>query len=323
MRSLGVLALAAGLAVTGTATAAGPPLPSQQSGTQGAVAPGGAERLVTSPAGRATLVRAVRRADGRTLRSRVIAGRWSVPAVTIDGATTGLSADGSTLVLARQTEQYPPRSTPLAILEVRSLTVVRRIVLPGFATVDAISPDGSRAYLIQYASEDPFDYRVRALDTATGRLDPRDIVDPREPDERMAGLPMSRVLSPDGRWAYTLYGGGAETFIHALDTVGRTARCIDLEMLPTQSDLSGVRMMLEGGRLLVRDAGETIARVDLRTFKVDEGREPVAAAASPAPPRRDDDDGGGLPWTAFVLGAVGACACGAAVLAVSRRPRRA
>ena len=45
----------------------------------------------------------------------------------------------------------------------------------------------------------------------------------------MAGQPVAREMSPDGRWAYTLYGGGEETFIHALDTEGETAVCIDLE----------------------------------------------------------------------------------------------
>ena len=83
-----------------------------------------------------------------------------------------------------------------------------------------------------------------ALDTSSGRLAARDVVDPREPDEQMGGLPMRRALSRDGRFAYTLYGGGEETFIHALDTVRRRAACIDLEMLAPDTDLSAVRLRL-------------------------------------------------------------------------------
>ena len=139
---------------------------------------------------------------------------------------------------------------------------------------------------------------MRALDTGTGRLDPGPIVDPREPDEQMGGLPLTRRMSRDGRWAYTLYSGAEESFIHALDTVGRTAACIDLEMLPPNGDLSPIRMDLsgDGRRLRVRNAGSLVATVDTRTFAV---QEPAAA-----PPRRaiaQAGDGGGFPWLWLVL----------------------
>jgi hypothetical protein len=278
-----------------TAQAAGPPLPSSASGSEGAIAPGGTERLVTRRAGADTLVSAVRTSDTKVLRSRTIAGRWSVPPVTINGGTTGLSADGRTLVLARPERNFPPADTALAVIDTSDLHVQREIRLPGFFTVDAISPDGRWVYLIQYRGDDVLDYRVRALDTRTGRLDPRNVVDPREPEEQMGGLPMTRVVSSDGRWAYTLYGGGDETFIHALDTVGRTAACIDLEMLPSQSDLSNVQLELHGGRLEVSDGAETVAIVDRRTFAV---TEPGAEPAAPAPVTDPDD---GFPWAALLI----------------------
>jgi hypothetical protein len=148
--------------------------------------PGGGERLVTRRGGRDTLVVALRRSDRAVLRSRRIRGRWSVPAVTLDNGTTGLSADGRTLVLARPTRTFPPTTTPLAVLDVRSLQVRRQVLLHGFFTVDAISPDGRRVFLLQYG-DDVLEYRVRALDTTTGRLAARDIVDPRQPGEQMGG----------------------------------------------------------------------------------------------------------------------------------------
>ena len=241
---LGSLILGAGLGAAlvsaPAAHAAGAPLPSSFSGRAGAVAPGGTERLATHRAGRDTVLVATRRGSRLVLRSRRIPGRWSVPPATLDGRTTGLSADGRTLALARPTKAFPPTRTHLAVLDASQLAVRRRITLPGFFTVDAISPDGGTLYLVQYG-HDILDYRVRALDTRTGRLAARDVVDPRQPGEQMGGVPMTRAVSRDGRWAYTLYGGGSETFIHALDTVGRTAACIDLDMLQPQSDLGAVR----------------------------------------------------------------------------------
>ena len=302
------------------ANAAGPPLPSSASGKAGAVAPGGRERILTRRAGDDTRVIAVRRRDGAVLRSRRVPGRWAIPAVALDNATTGLSADGRTLVLARPTRTFPPKTTRLALLDARTLVMRRRLTLPGFFTVDALSPDGRSAYLIQY-SDAILDYRVRALDTRTGRLDPRDIVDPREPDEQMGGLPMTRAMSRDGRWAYTLYGGGSEVFIHALDTVGRTAACIDLDMLPPNSDLSQVVLRVGERRLEVHDGGKLVATVDRRTFAVTEpGPQPTS---TPRPPAAPPPDTGGLPWPAFMLAGVLAGLAAAAVALRRGRTRHA
>jgi len=76
----------------------------------------------------------------------------------------------------------------------------------------ALSPDGATLYLIQYTSRrDPTRYEVRAYDLPRDRLRPGAIVDPREPDERMRGFPITRSTSRDGRWAYTLYDGAGAT----------------------------------------------------------------------------------------------------------------
>jgi len=285
--------------------------------------PGGGERLLTRRTGRDTVVVALRRSDRAVLRSRRIRGRWSIPAVTLDNGTTGLSADGRTLVLARPTQVFPPTTTRLAVLDARRLQVRRHVLLQGFYTVDAISPDGRRLFLLQYG-DDVLEYRVRALDTTTGRLAARDIVDPRQPGEQMGGLPMTRVMSRDGRWAYTLYGGGTETFIHALDTEGQTAACIDLDMLPAQGDFSRVRLRVspDGRRVDVRDGGRLVATVDARTFHVSDPTAAVTTAAAPAPPRRGTTrsaDAGGFPWAALALVAA---AAGLSALAVAIARRR-
>ena len=73
----------------------------------------------------------------------------------------------------------------------------------------------------------------------------------------MRGYPITRATSPDGRWAYTLYdGAGAHPFIHALDTTGGEAACIDLDALTGRQDLAGLTLGLggDGEELTVRDA---------------------------------------------------------------------
>jgi hypothetical protein len=319
---LGALLCAACMPAS-VANAAGPPLPSSASGKAGAVAPGGHERLITRGAGpEETLVLAVRRSDREVLRSRRIGGRWRIAPATLAGGTTGLSADGRTLAVVRPVGgNFPPADTHLAVLDARELVVRRQISLPGFFTLDAISPDGRWLYLIQYGDGNVLDYRVRALDARTGRLAARDIVDPREPDEQMGGLPMRRVTSRDGRWVYTLYGGGGEVFIHALDTVGRTAACIDLEMLSSDSDLTAVRLRAshDGRRIGVRDDGSLVATVNTRTFEVrepggtSEGDPSSQVASRTATVTPADDD---FPWLVVIL------AGGLAALAVlfARRP---
>jgi hypothetical protein len=322
--TIGVVLCAASVPAQ-SAGAAGPPLPSYATGKAGVVAPGGDERIITRRApGERTLVVAVRRSDRKVLRSGRIDGHWRVAPATFDGQNTGLSADGRVLVLPRPERAFPPPETRLAVVDAGELTVRRTIALPGFFTLDAISPDGRWAYLIHYSGDNVLDYRVRALDTTTGKLAARDVVDPREPDEQMGGLPFTREVSRDGRWAYTLYTGGEETFIHALDTVGRTAACIDLDMLPPVDDVSLVGMSLsqDGSRLRVRNVGDVVAIVNTRTFAVREPGEPATGETKPAaaPPRRAGaqpaDDGGGFPWL-WLLPAAG---LGGLVLLI-RRPR--
>ncbi len=307
---------------TPAAGAAGPPLPSAHSGRQGVALPGGGERIVARRAGDDTLLRA-------GARSRVIPGRWSIAAVTVVGGTTGLSADGRTLVLVRPQRAFPPASTHLTIVDARSFAVRRTIHLNGFFTLDAVAPDGRTAFLLQYPSQDFLDYRVRALNTYTGGFAAHDIVDPRKPDEQMGGLPMTRATGPNERWVYTLYSGGTETFIHALDTVGMSAACIDLEMLPADADLSRVTLRLNAGgsRLRVRDAGRLVATVDTRTFAVREPGEAAEPAAAPAPastpsppaPAQTEVDGGGLLLPLVVGGGLLLLAVAAAAALASRR----
>jgi hypothetical protein len=263
------------------------------------------------PAGRGTVVSSVYRDGGQLQAYGRLPGHFTVPAVAQDGTTTGLSADARTLVLVRPRLSYPQRSTKLAVLDASSLKVRRYVDLRGDFSIDAISPDGRRLYLIQYTSpRNPLAYAVRSLDLRRGRLDRGEIVDPHERDEEMNGLPMSRATSADGRWAYTLYDGmGKAPFVHALDTGARRARCIDLPSLPAGVSIGALALAVRGGQLRIQGPSGTVAFVDRRTFAVSR-RAPVAAAT-----RAPATTGDGLPWGWI---AAGAAAAGLALLARRR-----
>jgi hypothetical protein len=222
-------------------------------------------------AGAVTVVARVSQRGGRIEASRVLPGVVTIPAVAYDGSADGLSADGRTLVLVVPRAGFPRARTTLRVLDARRLRTRRVVRLRGDFSFDALSPDGARLYLIQYRSPtDPTRYRVRALDLRSGRLLPDPIVDPAEPDEAMRGTPVTRAASPDGRWAYTLYeAAGGTPFVHALDTSGGSARCVDLDLL-TPDDVAGARLAVsaDGARLSVVRRGAAAAVIDAATFAV-------------------------------------------------------
>jgi DNA-binding beta-propeller fold protein YncE len=214
---------------------------------------------VAHPSAHSTVVQR-RSRDGRSVKRVTLGGRFIVPVVAEDGSASGLSADGRTLVLARPRVTFPEPRTTIAVLDAQSLYTRRSIHLQGDYGFDAISPDGRWIYLVQYPQANPTKYRVRALDATTGQLRAQDVIDPHDRGEQMHGSPITRTASPDGRWAYTLYDAG---FVHALDTAGLTARCINL---PTGVDLNSAILQLDGPRLLVVSGGRQVASIDTSKF---------------------------------------------------------
>jgi hypothetical protein len=287
------LAVAAVLLAPATAVADGLPVVGLD-GRAGVVSRDGVFRYVSFVSGRNTVVARLYTRDGTVARYRTIPGAFSIPAVAYDSSPSGLSADGRTLVLIRPRTQLAQKRTQLAIVDARRLLVRRTIVLRGDFSFDAVSPDGSELFLINYLSLsrrnfDPTRYKVRALDATTGRLAPAPIVDPNDPEE-MGGVPVTRATSADGRWAYTLYQGSEHPFVHALDTVGRAARCIDLDALAKRDDLFQMKLRLAAGgrQLQVVKGSKPTLLVDTRSFQVSR---PPASAPHPvrnAPAARDD-----------------------------------
>jgi hypothetical protein len=303
-------ALACTGAVAGGARTDGLPVLGIDVGAQGVAV--GPARYVTLPVGPRTLLARIATRDGQVRAHRLLPGTFTIPAVAYDATSGGLSANGRRLVLIEPRTSFPRAETALAVVDATRLRVDRIVRLRGDFSFDAVSPDGHRAYLVHYTSpRDPTRYDVRALDLGTGRLDPRRVIDPRESGEKMRGNPITRVTSRDGRWAYTLYdGAGATPFVHALDTEGRRARCIDLDRLAGRPDLWRLRLALsaDGTELRVGRA----AAIDLRTFRV----APIAAAARP------DEPSPRWPWVA--VAALALAVLTAAVVARRRGgPRRA
>jgi hypothetical protein len=266
------------------ATAAGP-APSVMQGRPGIQVAGGAHVLATARANGTTKVALVRDDDGKILRSRVLAGKLGVPMITFSGVVEGTFANGRRLVLASSI--YEDRSfTTFVTLDTRSLAPLRTIKLRGSFAFDALSPNGRRLYVTQFPNglNGPIRYDVRSLNLATGRLDPGTIVDKTEPGEVMAGIAMSRAWSPDRSWAYTLYNGlESHSFVHALDTKNRRARCLDLPWHGNlQNGLERIRMAVDrAGMLTLTQRGVgVLARIDTKTLRIEVLRDPVPPQAS-------------------------------------------
>ena len=224
--------------------------------------------------GAKTRVTARRVGDLRAARSILVKGGFGIPAVTVTGAPGGLSADGRTLVLA----QFPSLSVlPITrslflVLSTAPLQLRHTITLRGDFGFDALSPDGRTLFLIQRRSSVDARYSVRAFDLRTLRLLPDTIVDKTEPDGTMRGFPVARAQSAGGTWVYTLYRRvGAEPFVHALNTRGRYAVCVDLVWRGKADDLwaTSLELTSDGRQVLVRSPrGETVARIDTRTLQL-------------------------------------------------------
>jgi hypothetical protein len=259
--------------VAGGASADGPlgPSPGVSFGWDGVLGPRGTFRYVALPSGRTTLVAVVNTRSGRVARWSSIRGGYGVPLVAQDGSAGGMSADGRTLVLASFVTPDRRSQSRFPVLSVGTLRTRTVVSLPGLWSYDAISPDASTLFLVEYLSTTQnAPYRVRAYDLTTKRLIPEAIVDRLEEEAVMRGRPATRATSQNGRWAYTLYARPRqEPFVHALDTVRRQAFCIDLPLeLGLARQMSLRLRVASSGKLMVRTGGRTIAVVDTDTFQV-------------------------------------------------------
>jgi hypothetical protein len=202
-----------------------------------------------------------------------VQGEWGIPRVTppSDGGVGGLSTDGRTFVLAQQPHpdgEGVVSSSSFLVLHTKPLRVVRTITLRGDFGFDALSPRARTLYLIQHlVNQGTFRYRVRAYDLAQRRLLPGSIADKRQRDWLMAGYPVTRATTANGGWVYTLYASGNNyPFVHALDTVHRTAVCIGIpwNWASDQTAINSATLEIQGGKLSI--SGKFA--LDRATFKI-------------------------------------------------------
>jgi hypothetical protein len=308
MRRLSLcLAVALGaLAAAPAALADGGPFFVTQGGAGVANHDGRFHYITLSNGPRSTILEKVQVAGGQVNTWIPLQGSWGT-AILGAGAQTGqgLSRDGRTLVLSSTIGPGAP-STRFLVIDTRRMRPLRTIVLRGSFSFDALSPNGSRLYLIRYAygrSGDLTDYTVREYDLRTNRLLPGRIAARSDNgEETMAGTPVTRTTSVGGRWVYTLYQkpSGAP-FIHALDTERAVAYCIDLPR--TRGLYNIVLSMRNGGRTLALRwrSGRPWLNVAVGSWEV-------------------SDPGGGFPW-AWLGAAIGSALAllAAGVLLLRRR----
>ena len=279
-RRNGLVAIATAVTLGAIASSAGAagPVPGVLQGGNGIAVAGDAHVVAKLHAGK-TRVQLIRDRDAAVLRTRVLAGKLGIPQITFSGVVEGTWANGRRLLLS--TSIYDsPSSTTFVVVDTHTLATRRTVRLRGAFAFDALSPDGKRLYVTQFPNgyNGPIRYVVRSLNLATGRLEPGAIVDKTEPGERMTGIPMGRTWSLDEGTAYTLYNGlESHAFVHALDTVNRSARCIDLPWSgDAQSGLERTEMTVtKDGVLVLSERGVgVLARIDTRTFKVEVVNDP-------------------------------------------------
>jgi hypothetical protein len=263
------------------------PLASQDG--EGVLAHDGKSRIVAVGAYDSTETM-LTRIDARTgvvRQSTSLVGSWGIPIYSYGpNGGEGLSADGKTLVVADFAYTLPRKTSRFLFVDPNTLQPRKEAVLAGDFSYDALSPDGSKLYLIQHQNVlDQIHYVVRAYDVRTERLLPGRVADRTQKSWVMAGYPISRATSADGRWVYTLYGQpNGFPFVHALDTMRGVAHCIGLPWRGSQNAVYNMRVSLQGNTLHVGWlSGKPWYRMDTRTWRL-------------SPDRR-----GGFPWWPWAL----------------------
>ena len=206
------------------------------------------------------------------LQKLSLTGKWGLPRVTLNNDVGGLSADGHTLVLSQDDAVHNngelSSETSFVVLGTKPLKLRTTVKIKGDFGFDALSPQGRFLYLIQHVSqEDLFQYRVRAYDLMKHKLLSQVIADKRQRDWNMTGFPVGRASTDNGRWVYTFYSSPNNyPFVHALDTVKRTAVCtgIPYDWVKDEAQIGQATLRIQGGKLVIGDR----FLLDRSTFKV-------------------------------------------------------
>src|SRR6266487_291920 len=214
---------------------------------------------------------------GATLHTFTIAGTYSTAGTPY--TTSDLTQDGRWLAL-RASDQA---EGTIALVDTQAGKLTKTLNLDKSFYLDAISPDGSTIFLLQYLTGQAGRYYVRSYDVSANHLDDGIIADKDEiNDPRMVGSALTRLVAKDGKFAYTLYIDTTRNiaFVHMLPLIQGNnlpyppyfARCLDLPVGKTADLLRYYTMALssDGSTLyavngalgIVADIGLTETVVD-------------------------------------------------------------
>ena len=245
------------------------PAPFAVQGGAGLPSLDGSVHYIAQTAGANTRISALTAAGDEPAPSLMLRGAYGIATLTQSGLAGGLFHDGSAFVAQSMGLGSTSR---FVVIGTKDLVPRQTITLKGTFGFDALSPDGSKLYLIQHTSaQDIQRYIVRAYNLKTHTLMKGRVADRAQKSWIMQGWAIDRVTSADGRWAYTLYANpGGYPFVHALDTVRGVAHCIGVPWRGEQNEPFNMRLTLneDARSLAVTRKSGTFVSIDVSNWKI-------------------------------------------------------
>jgi len=257
----------------------------------GAVASlGGSWLLSATPSAGSTMLQTFDGADTEPASAVRLAGTLDVRVVAESGAAGALM---DPLPEGWDPEVPLPRSrTPIVVADPTGVMEPRTYDLRGNFEPEAFSTDDRRLFLIQHLpAEAPAVYRVTVLNLRTGRVVP--VFGPfKGPAERMPGIRLQQVLSPNADQLYTLYSsarpgyaphhapvpnGATVSFVHVLSLQDGWAHCVGLpeELWDRPASEQAMATSPNGRLLYIADPTLGLvtvmdtASLEIRTYTID------------------------------------------------------
>ena len=202
---------------------------------------GGSWLLSAKPSAGSTLLETVDGADAEPTSSVRLDGTLDVRVVAESGAAVALM---DPLPDGWDPEVPLPRSrTPIVVADPTGAGQPRTYDLRGNFEPEAFSTDDRQLFMIQHLpAEAPTVYRVTVLDLKRGRVYP--VFGPyKAPPERMPGIRLQQIISPNADQLYTLYSSARPgyaphhapvantatvSFVHVLSLQEGWAHCVGL-----------------------------------------------------------------------------------------------
>jgi hypothetical protein len=202
---------------------------------------GGSWLLSATPSAGSTLLETVDGADAESASDVSLDGTLDVRVVSESGAAVALT---DPLPDGWNPEVPLPRSrTPIVVADPTGAAQPRTYDLRGNFEPEAFSTDDRQLFMIQHLpAEAPTVYRVTVLDLKRGRVYP--VFGPyKTPPERMPGIRLQQIISPNDDQLYTLYSSARPgyaphhapvpndatvSFVHVLSLQEGWAHCVGL-----------------------------------------------------------------------------------------------